>query len=447
MKQSLNNNSRFVATGILNKVLNGSGYSNGLVNETFENGELNDKDQRLVVQIVYGTLQHKITLDYFLEPYIKQQKRIDDWVLNLLRISVYQMYYLDRVPDRAIFYDATQIAKEVGNLGISKFVTAVLRNIQRNGFRKFDQTDENERLSTEYSVPVWIVKQLKQELGLDKLISILKSINSTPRASARVNTSKMTVKALQKELEHDGTETQQSEVSPVGLVSDHGFFAGTQWYQAGFMTVQDESSMLVAPALQVEHDSQVLDACAAPGGKTTHIAQYLGDDGHITALDLHQNKLRLIKNNAHRMGFAEKISRKALDARKAQTAFADESFDRILVDAPCSGFGLMRRKPEIRYLRQYEDILNLAQVQHDILNAVAPLVKVNGIMVYSTCTIFDEENEQVVKQFLAEHKNYELIGVRTDYALEKIHRDKFIKIYPDDYGTDGFFIACLKRME
>ncbi|UQS83458.1 16S rRNA (cytosine(967)-C(5))-methyltransferase RsmB [Bombilactobacillus thymidiniphilus] len=442
---STNNNPRYWATKILTQVTKGAGYSNLLINQTVHEQQFSDKDQRLMVQLVYGVLQHKLTLDYYLEPYLKG-KQIAEWVQNLLRVAVYQMVYLDKIPAHAIFYEATQIAKELGNIGLSKLVTAVLRNLQRHKWRSFSTLAPKTRLSIEYSIPYWIVEQLEQQVGLVKTESILKSLNQPPKTSIRVNTAKIAVDELQQELDKDDLSTTQSQLTPEGLVGEHGFAAGTQWFQAGFCTVQDESSMLVAPALQLQSDSRVLDACAAPGGKTTQIASYLGSEGQVIALDLHAKKVKLIEQNAKRLGLLEKIQAKALDARQVGNEFEAASFDRILVDAPCSGFGLMRRKPEIRYERDLFDCQNLSKIQSDILEAVAPLLKVNGLLVYSTCTIFDVENQQVITKFLAKHPDFQLVPVKTMNDLPSIKRDGFIKIYPDDYQTDGFFIACLKKV-
>ncbi|MBA1434882.1 methyltransferase domain-containing protein, partial [Bombilactobacillus bombi] len=219
------------------------------------------------------------------------------------------------------------------------------------------------------------------------------------------------------------------------------------WFDAGYWTIQDESAMLVTPALQVEKSDRVLDACAAPGGKTTQIASELGPNGQITALDLHAKKLHLIEQNAHRLGVFERLQTQALDARQVGEKFSENSFDKILVDAPCSGLGLMRRKPEIRYTKQAIDINKLAAIQLAILEAVAPLLKPQGLLVYSTCTILEAENQQVITQFLQRRPDFILRPVKTHYPLAEIHRRNFVQIYPDDYTTDGFFIAALQKIK
>lgn len=444
MTQSIKHSVRAVAVQILTKVFDNAGYSNQLINQALKQQQFNDADQRLLSQLVYGVLQHKLTLDYELAPYLREKKLVP-WVKNDLRVAVYQLKYLDRIPNHAILFEATQLAKVQGNLGLSKLVTAVLRNLLRNGWRSLADLAPLAQLAIQYSVPQWIIEQLQQQIGLDKTKNLLASLNQPPKLSLRVNSAKISREKLQQQLQAEGLAVEPSLISEDALVAEHGFGAGTKWFQQGFCTIQDESSMLVAPALRVELDSRILDACAAPGGKTTHLASLLGPSGQIVALDIHQKKLRLIQNNAQRLGVQQVIQTQALDARKAGQEFAAASFDRILVDAPCSGFGLMRRKPEIRYGRQLSDVLHLAQIQRDILTAVAPLLKVNGYLVYSTCTIFDQENQQVIEQFLATQPQFELVPVTTQKKLAL--SNQMLKIYPDDYQTDGFFIACLKRVK
>src|SRR5699024_1776149 len=211
----------------------------------------------------------------------------------------------------------------------------------------------------------------------------------------------------------------------------------------------DETSMLVAPILQIEKSNQVLDACAAPGGKTTHIATYLSAaaGGKVVALDLHQHKVQLIKENARRLHLTQVVDSRRLDARQVAALFSPATFDRILVDAPCSGLGLMRRKPDIRYTKQPDDFKRLAALQLEILTSIAPTLKVGGRLVYSTCTIFPEENQQVVKEFLRQHPEFELLPVPVSANLRESLSYQMLTIYPHQYNTDGFFISCLRKKQ
>ncbi|WP_309109361.1 transcription antitermination factor NusB, partial [Bombilactobacillus bombi] len=238
MSKSFNNNPRYWATQILNQVLQGNGYSNILINQCLTKQNLSAADQRLLVQLVYGVLQHKLTIDYFLKKYLQQQKHLQNWVHNLLRISVYQMHYLDRIPERAIFFEATQIAKIIGGKKVAGLVTAVLRNLQRDGFATLKNLNSEQRLSIEYSVPQWIIKQLIQQVGQTKTSQILASLNQNPRTSIRVNTTKISRTALQQQLEHDGFKVRLSTVSPVGLIIEQGSIVNSPWFEAGYCTIQ-----------------------------------------------------------------------------------------------------------------------------------------------------------------------------------------------------------------
>ncbi|WP_461213184.1 16S rRNA (cytosine(967)-C(5))-methyltransferase RsmB [Lacticaseibacillus sp. GG6-2] len=440
---------RELAVDILEKVMKNGSYSNLTLDATLKANDLEARDAHLLTNIVYGVIQHQLTLDYDLQPFVGKRK-LDPWVRVLLQGAVYQMVYLDKIPTRAIFYDATEIAKRRGHAGVAKFVTAVLRNMQRQGVPSVaDIKDPVERLSISASTPRWLVEKLIDQLGQAKTESILAVINQPANASIRVNTTKISVAELQSQLAERFEAIQPSAVSPVGLVAPGGFFAGAPEYDYGMFTVQDESSMLVAPSLEVKPGDQVLDACAAPGGKTTHIAQYLDPEagGKVTALDLHPHKVRLIAKNAARLGLADRVEAYAMDARQAQDQFAPESFDRVLVDAPCSGLGLIRRKPEIKYDKKPADLEHLPEIQLAILNSVAALVKDGGRLTYSTCTMAREENQDVVAAFLAAHPDFEQVPTPGRERLTKAHSAPALQLFPDDYGTDGFFIATMTRHE
>ncbi|MCI1985635.1 MAG: 16S rRNA (cytosine(967)-C(5))-methyltransferase RsmB [Lactobacillus sp.] len=440
-------NPRALAVSILEKVAVQGSYSNLTLDATLRHADLSVRDAHLLTTIVYGVIQRRLTLDYDLQPFVGK-RRLDPWVRVLLQTAVYQMVYLDKVPTRAIFYETTEIAKQKGHAGIAKFVTAILRRIQREGLPSLDAIQSPlERLSIASSTPMWLVEKLVTQLGQVKAERILAVINQPANASLRVNTTKTTASALQAQLQDRFPELAPSALTPDGLVAPGGHLAGTPEFAAGLYTLQDESSMLVAPSLAVAPEMHVLDACAAPGGKTTHIAQLLDPDvgGKVTALDLHPHKVRLIAENAARLGLADRVDAYAMDARQAPDQFAPQSFDRVLVDAPCSGLGLIRRKPEIKYEKQPADLVNLPKIQLAILEAVAGLVKAGGRLTYSTCTIVREENQAVIDAFLVAHPEFTQIQTPTAKGLTKAHGALALQLYPDDYGTDGFYIAALQR--
>lgn len=439
---------RFAALELLVQVASNQAYSNVLVNQKMAQYRLSDKDGRLMTEIVYGTISRWMTLEYYLNPFIKQAKKVDPWVKQLLLLSLYQMLYLDKVPEYGIFNDAVTIAKAKGNPGTGKFVNGVLRTIQRTGVPSFgDIQDDTERLSIEISLPLWLTERLVSEIGSEETRELGLSLMEPSKVSARLDTRQLSREEAIATLEEEGLVVEASHISPYGLVGAKGHLAKSNLFKEGLMTIQDESSMLVAPAMRIEPHHHVLDACAAPGGKTTHIATFLDSKqgGKVTSLDIHERKLGLIKDNASRLGVSDVVETVLLDARLVGDVFEDGTFDRILVDAPCSGLGLLRRKPDIKYSKQLSDSTSLQQIQLAILESVAPKVKKSGIITYSTCTIMSEENAQVVKAFLKAHPEFEHVSVEGATHLDKSYQENMLQLYPHHYQTDGFFISCLRK--
>ena len=440
---------RYAALETIERVDKGGAYSNLLLSEMIEKAKLSDQDSRLFTELVYGTISRKLLLEYELAPFIKKAKKVDSWVKNLLLLSIYQFVYLDKIPDHAIINEAVEIAKQRGNSGIGKFVNGVLRTFQRQGAPKTDAIEAPlERLSVEISLPLWLTQKLADQIGLEETRQLGLSLFERSRASARVDTAHLSRAQVIEELAEEGIEARPSEISPYGVVAEKGFLAGSQLFKNGEITIQDESSMLVAPALQVQKQHHVLDACAAPGGKTTHIATFLDSTvgGKVTALDIHPHKIKLIQQNAARLGLTGVIQTRQLDARTVDEVFGEATFDRILVDAPCSGLGLMRRKPDIRYHKSAADFEQLPKIQLEILERAAHTLKQWGIMVYSTCTITREENQEVVAAFLSKHPEFKKIDVVVDEILRPSIEDQMLTIYPHQYLTDGFFICCMQKV-
>lgn len=423
---------RGLAVEILTRVQQENAYSNLLLNQVLQAEHLSVRDQALLTQIVYGSLQHRLTLEYWLAPFIKQ-KKILPWVYELLLAAIFQLQYLDRVPARAILDESIKIAKRNGHDGIRKFVTGVLHAILRQDLP--DPTkikDPLQRLSVCYSLPEWLLQQLLNENGQDKTVAILQTINQPPHQAVRVNQSQLTTAAAKEQLEADGFTCDFSPLSPVSLIIKHGFASQSKLFKSGALVFQDESAAQVVNGMQVQPTDHVLDACAAPGGKTLQIADQL-TSGVVTALDIHQHKVKLIEENAARCGFSAKVAAICLDARQAAAKFPPASFDKILVDAPCSGIGLVRRKPEIRYRKTATGIRNLQQLQLELLASMVPLVKTGGRLTYSTCTILQSENDQVIAAFLQQHSEFKLLSKKT--------------ILPDEFDSDGFFMASLEKMQ
>ncbi|EJE98173.1 16S rRNA (cytosine(967)-C(5))-methyltransferase RsmB [Liquorilactobacillus mali] len=438
-----NKNPRLMAVEILTKIAKNGAYSNLALNQVLKKDQMSRVDANLLTIIVYGVLQNLLLLEFWLEPFVKG-KKMDDWVKQLLLMSLYQLKFLDKVPNHAVLNEAIKIAKSKGHDGTRKFVTGVLHAILRKGVHDAASIeDENERLSIVYSVPVWIVEELKKQVGYDKTVAILNSLNKAPKQAIRVNESKASIEDVKTELTREGFKVENSQVAAGSLIVEKGHVSSTRLFEEGKIMLQDESAGLVVEAMNLNGDEQVLDACAAPGGKTMQIADYLRT-GTVTALDIHKHKVKLIKENARKCGFEEKVNSIQLDARKLNEHFEPESFNQILVDAPCSGIGLMRRKPEVRYEKSLQDSLNLHRVQVGILDKVANYIEINGYLTYSTCTILETENTSVIKEFLEMHHEFEQVEVKTRLNLP--NTKKSLTIYPDDYESDGFFITRLRRV-
>lgn len=445
MSKKIKQSPRYLALEVLTKVFKQGSYSNLTLNQTIIKNQLDARDAHLLTTLVYGVIQRQLTLRYWLKPFIKNPKKIDAWVEVLFLLALYQLQYLDKIPKRAVFNETIEIAKVKGHEGIRKFVTGVLHAIDRQGLNTFAEIeDSKERLSIEASCPLWLVEELINEVGIEKAEKILNSINQAPMQTVRINQKLNDTNEARKNLIAEGFSVEESPVTPLALRLTGGFIPASASFKAGEIFVQDESAMLAVESMAVEASDRVLDACAAPGGKTTQIAMDLAD-GQVVALDIHQHKVKLIKENAKRAGVSKQVEAIQLDAREVGTKFAKEQFDKILVDAPCSGLGLLRRKPEVKYAKSLVDSQNLSKIQLAILDAVAPSLKPGGKLTYSTCTILRTENQGVITAFLKKHPEFEQVKTKTAYSLKDDRKELGLTIYPDDYFSDGFFIASLEK--
>ena len=428
---------RNLALAVLEDVFVNQAYSNIALNKHLKGSQLSAADKGLVTEIVYGTVARKLTLEWYLSHFIEDRDKLDNWLYILLLMSAYQVRYLDKVPDHAVVNEAVELAK-ARKKGSEKLVNAALRRILREGWPDINSIKrKNKRDSIAYSLPVWLVSKLKEEYGEGRAQAIFESLLVRNKASIRVTdlSRKEEIKAV--------LEASDSPLAASGLVKEQGHFAGHDLFVEGAITIQDESSQLVAPTLDLQGDEEILDACAAPGGKTAHMASYL-TSGKVIALDLYDHKLDLIQENAQRLGVANRVQTQKLDARKVHEFFEKDSFDKILVDAPCSGIGLLRRKPDIKYNKETADFASLQQIQLEILGSVCQTLRKGGIITYSTCTIVSEENFHVVEAFLESHPEFE--QVKLEHECKDILKDGCILITPELYGSDGFFISQFRKI-
>ncbi|GAA5415058.1 ribosomal RNA small subunit methyltransferase B [Paraliobacillus ryukyuensis] len=441
---------RSAALDVLLRVGDGGAFSHLLLDQTIKSNQVDKKDHALLTEVVYGTIQRKLTLEYFVANFVKKKHKLDPWVQWLLYLSFYQMVYLERVPTYAIINEAVGIAKERGHKGIASFVNGVLRQAQRTGFPTFDSIKgRDERLSIETSHPLWLVKRWIGYYGYEKTRSMCLANLETKPMSIRVQPMQLNQKEAIAELEQDGYEVAPSFFSEQGVIITKGNVLHSQLFQNNQVTIQDQSSMLVAEMMDLQEGMQVLDACSAPGGKTTHIAEKLNNTGGIYAYDLHEKKAKQVKQKAEALALTNIVA-KAADSRQLDQYHAPQTFDRILIDAPCSGLGVVRGKPDIKYQKQEQDIHKLATIQTELLKKIAPLLRKDGKLLYSTCTVDREENEHVITAFLNEHAEFEVDPMFFETLPSDLRQSSGIsavglQIFPDDFGTDGFFLTRLQR--
>ncbi|MGG4180914.1 16S rRNA (cytosine(967)-C(5))-methyltransferase RsmB [Virgibacillus pantothenticus] len=440
---------RSKALDTLIRIEKDQGYSHLLVNQELQAGGIRSKDEGLFTEIVYGTVQQQLTLDYYLKPFLKGKTNLDLWVRVLLRMSIYQMVFLDRIPDHAIIHEAVEIAKSRGHKGIASFVNGVLRAIQRKGVPSISAlSDDTTRISIATSHPQWLVERWMNQYGKETTEAMCLANTKHKPLSVRIQPLKISRGEAIRQMEESGFKVHPSFFSPQGIVIEEGNVLKSKWFQEGMVTIQDQSSMLVAELLQLKPGMSVLDACSAPGGKATHIAEKMENQGRIDAYDLHAKKVKLIQAKADELDLSI-IHPSTGDARKLREKYKDAIFDRILIDAPCSGLGVIRGKPEIKYHKREEDIERLASIQQEILETVAPLLKQEGRLVYSTCTVDQQENEQVIRAFCEKHPSFEVDQTFFTALPKPLHDSEGIskeglQIFPQTFQTDGFFITRLK---
>ena len=441
-------NVREIALDILTAVQKNKAYSNLSLNHAIKGSELSAKDIGLLTELVYGTIQRDMTLDYYVSPFIKNPKKIQPWVLSLLKMTVFQMQFLDRVPERAAVHEAVEIAKKRGHRGVASLVNGVLRTIGREGVPQTSEIkDPLERISISTSHPLWLVKLWASQFGIEKTEQMCMENLNAPVQTSRVNLLKTSREEVLELLSDEGYMVEPSTLNEDGIRCLRGNIALSNAYKNGLISIQDESSMLVAHAVSPSDEDMVLDSCAAPGGKTTHMGERMANHGRIIALDLHAHKTKLIEEQAMRLGLSN-IETRQMDARKIRECFEPQTFDKILVDAPCSGLGVLKRKPDAKYTKTEADLHSLSAIQLNILEKVSSLVKTGGTITYSTCTVGKEENEAIIDAFLEQNKDFERdlsLVDRLPEAVKPYVNGNSVQILPQYFGSDGFFIASIRR--
>lgn len=427
---------RSLAFDTIQDILNEGAYSNLRINEVLSTNDLNSMDRGLFTEIVYGTVKRKYTLDYFLKPFIKT--KIKSWVRQLLWMSIYQYVYLDKVPDHAIINEAVEIAKARGGYHNGNVVNGILRNVMRSDLPGFNEIkDPKKRMGIEYSMPKWVIDHWVTHHGLEKTEEILQSFLESTSTTVRANITRASIEDIVAKLQDEHYEVTQDEDLPYCLHVSGEPVINSRAFKDGLVSIQDKSSMFVGHIMGVDRHDSILDACSAPGGKACHIAELLAPEGHVDATDIHAHKIDLIEHNI------KKLRLNNIDAfQHDATQIYDKTYDKILVDAPCSGLGVLRHKPEIKYTQSQQQIASLVDLQLEILDNIKNNVKVGGTIVYSTCTIEQMENENVIYTFLKQNPNFEFEPFQHPVTKEIV---KTLQILPQDFNSDGFFITKIKR--
>ncbi len=422
-------NVRAMSLTILHKINSAGQYSNIALDTAIKRSELSLEDRGLLTALVYGVLERQLTLDYCIAQLADRPiGEIDPDAVMLLRLGLYQLAYLDRVPDHAAVNETVSLAPR----RIRGFVNAILRTFARGGkaMPYPDRTvDPIGYLSVRYSVNAELCKLFVECFGEERTDAVLRGFERIPPLTVRVNTLRTTREALLARWGTEGIKGLPTSAAPFGLsVMGKTPVTALSGFDCGDFFVQDEASQLCVKALDVHPGMRVLDACACPGSKSFGIAMDMEDQGEVISCDLHANKLSLVLSGAERLDITS-LAVMERDAREPNAAWI-AAFDRVLCDVPCSGFGVLSKKPELR-LKSPQMSERLPQIQSDILKNASTYLKKGGKLVYSTCTVLPRENEEVVRAFLAEHTAFTLLEMRT--------------LMPDTDGTDGFFYAVLQR--
>ncbi|WP_335967794.1 16S rRNA (cytosine(967)-C(5))-methyltransferase RsmB [Fusobacterium polymorphum] len=429
---------KYVTMGLISKVDKGS-YSNIVLNDAFREFFLSPKEKAFMTEIFYGVIRNKKFLDYIIERYTKDIRK--EWIRNLLRISIYQITFMNS-DDKGVVWEATELAKKY-SIAISKFINGTLRNYLRNKDLELKELYDKKNYEVLYSIPKWFCDVLEKQYGNENLKQVITSLKKIPYLSVRVNKLKYSEEEFEEFLKDKDIQIIK-KVDTVYYINS-GLIINSEEFKTGKIIAQDASSYLAAKNLGAMPNELVLDICAAPGGKTAVLAEEMKNSGEVIAIDIHQHKIKLIDTNMKKLGI-DIVKAIVMDARNVNKQ--GRKFDKILVDVPCSGYGVIRKKPEILYSKNRENIEELAKLQLEILNSAADILKDGGELIYSTCTITDEENTNNIKKFLEERKEFK---VEKLYIPENVLGDYdklggFCINYKEEI-MDNFYIIKLKKGE
>ncbi len=445
-------NIRQEAALALEEILCRGGYSSLTVNEYLKKiaAQTEERERRFFTNLVYTTLEHLPSIDAIIAAHSKTPlKKIKPYLLVCLRLGICQLKYMESVPERAAVNETVEMVKKSKFRALSGFVNGVLRAAQRSGCEYALPDPEREpikALGLRYDMPEWIVALWLRDYGREQAEALLQKMQQPGCVCLRANTLKASTAEIGKWIAEKAAVTQSEAVSEAFYAQHIGDISKWNLYQEGYIAVQDESSMLAALATGAKAGDRVLDLCAAPGGKSTFMAQMMKDQGEICSRDLHEHRVKLIEENAARLGISC-IRAEVSDGAVARAEDA-ERYDVVLLDAPCSGLGIMRSKPDIKLHHRPEDMEELVQLQKRLLSVAAAAVKPGGTLVYSTCTLNKQENDEQVEWFLKKYPNFMLKDLENRLpSLPECDRlwKKYLTLWPQAGGHDGFFVARLEK--
>ena len=429
---------KYVAMKLISFVDKGS-YSNIVLNDAFKEFYLTAKEKAFITEIFYGVLRNKNFLDYMIEKNTKVIKK--EWIRNLLRISIYQLTFMSS-DAKGVVWEATEIAKKHG-IAISKFINGTLRNYLRNKDLEIKKLHDEKNYEILYSIPQYFCDILEKQYGSENLNQAIISLKKIPYLSVRVNKLKYSEEEFEEFLKEKDIQIIK-KVDSVYYVNS-GLIINSKEFKEGKIIAQDASSYLAAKNLGAKPNELVLDICAAPGGKTAVLAEEMENKGEIIAIDIHQHKKKLIEENMKKLGI-DIVKATVLDARNVNKQ--GRKFDKILVDVPCSGYGVIRKKPEILYTKNRENVEELASLQLEILNSAADILKDGGELIYSTCTIISQENTENVEKFLNKRKEFKVkaLNIPENVSGEYDKLGGFSINYKEEI-MDNFYIIKLIKEE
>ena len=441
--------SRRVALQIFQDVVRKDAYAALSLDDRLQNVNLSQLDKRFCTSIVYRTLENLIRIDYALGFFLKDAEALEPTVRDILRISACQLLFHDRIPENAVVDEAVKLTRGAGLEGLTGLTNAVLRSLIR-GRDEIEWPKESEGaryLSIMDSVPLWLAEKLISAYGYDTAKAVCEYRNPAHYTVIRPNMARMDDEAFEALLQKKVWQVEKGKVPHAYRVRMASEIARDADYLSGNFSIQGESSMLAAQALGVKRGMQVLDCCAAPGGKTAYLAEAMAGTGRVYAWDVHEHRVTLIKAMMRRLRL-ENIRPIVRDATQLKEDLAD-TMDAVLLDAPCSGLGVMDSKPDIKYRATEESVKELSEIQEKLLNTCCQYVKRGGVLVYSTCSVLPEENGEQVKKFLAAHPEFELIPLPEDMdgALKALYTDAGLQLLPYRDGIEGFFIARMRRVK